>query len=759
MSANAQENQEYLITHGVGNLWEEKDNFKGIMSKMNDFGCNSTVISIQWERIYSKFNTRPDWSIIDDQVAHALKLNWKIGFRIYTGRAYTSAERDKFWPDEETAIDFKGKPMTIYYNRSHPSFFADAAYNKPIEFIKEVVNRYKYLQSSNKLIFFSIVTTNEEEFGYAHQNEQYPNTPRYDAIYDHSKYSMIKWKDWIQKKYSTIRTLNAFWGMNYRSFKEVEPNVNYWNPKSSFTGIRGKEWYLFRHLYLKKFLQETTKAIKEIDNNIKVAIEAGSYCDNISYLRGTLAFIDLSNSVDFIKYNDSQHQWSIDFIRSNSNKTLFSEVSVGENSKKSDELIKLIDYNFSRGCKMMYFAVQTLDDIERSEAAIRYSSSKWKKQNPINITPTKQMSYTLSEIIDDYPTVIKRWQDISENGKHIVDVKFYEDILILDKPIEKPLPDIQNNDEISTPPPVISNPDKINQAPVQIRQFEAQVVYGQEFYFNLPFDVVRDIDGFIALTELYEAPPWLKYSRYEQLLTGKSSVLGVFPFSLKFYDNNGLSTIATFKIEVVPPRIDLELIKAGYFDEGIKGQGMLHNNREILLEKEQEPLNIVVRSNLDSVKIEFNLNGPFKHQRVSKYGKNTIHSLFQDGRGFVPPIGKYTLDIRAIKDDSIEVIKNQISFLVKPFSENEVNSWIIYPNPFLKVCNIIIPSGQKIEDLNLVFYDLNSKEFKININETMTYKNNIYIDTDKIGLSSGIYILKVSNQKGEVITVNKVVKL
>jgi hypothetical protein len=753
LSAQNSDNQ-YYITHGVFNLFKEKDNFKGFMTKMNEFGCNSTIISVHWQEIYEKITDKPDWSIIDDQVNHALKLNWKIGFRIYMGRGFYNTGRDKFWLDTESLMDFKGKPLTVYYHRSFISFCADEPLQRSLNFIKEVAQRYKYLQDLNKLIFISVTTTNEDELGYPHHNEQYPQVGRYSAVYDHSKPAMIKWIDWVSKKYKTIRTVNAAWGTEYKRMDEVEPHVNWWNTKASFTGIRGKEWYFFRHSNLKKFSDDAINVIKGVDKNIKVATECGSYTDHLVHLRGTALFPTLTEKADYVKYSDPENKFTADLVRSNINKPFFTEVSVTEPRYTKENMPEFLDWNFERGASMFYFLVQLPEDLPKAEQVVRYAAAKYKNRPYVRPTPTRSMTFTASELIDNQEGVVQKWISASENGKYLVDAKMTEDLLGLDKPIENPLPDIVQPNTPTPPPVIIVDPNQPNQAPIQKKNVEQQVVLGENFTFNLPYDFVQDPDGFIALTELVEAPSWLKYSKYELVFSGiPTGGYTKYPIKMNFYDNRGAITVASFILEVTPPKLDVELIEADYFDVPIKGMGFMTDNREIVLGQNPKLMNMIVKSNLDSVSMLFNLTGPFKYNRVSEHRRFVPHSLYPEGQGFVPPIGTYTLNIKAYRKDTSKIISwKTLKFKVySSFNpkENILEDWVVYPNPFEAICNIKIPDNEDFKSLNFFLFNQIGQRIEVD-KSIISYIDKVaYIDTDKINLSAGIYTLTI--QKGEAV--------
>ena len=130
-------------------------------------------------------------------------------------------------------------------------------------------------------------------------------------------------------------------------------------------------------------------------------------------------------------------------------------------------------------------------------------------------------------------------------------------------------------------------------------------------------------------------------------------------------------------------------------------------------------------------------------------GESTDAPVFTNGEdlsgGFVPPFtfsatnptGAITIEFTA--DGSVNAPGWEISFTCETFStssfsENDIK---IYPNPFNNKVNIT--SDKDIE--KLIVYDMNGKI----VRQLQLNDNNNLIDLDLSGMSSGIYLIKLSN--------------
>lgn len=743
-----------IIAHGVLNLEPDANNAIPLMTKMVEQGCNAVELTIMWDRIYPKADSKPNWTQIDNQVNHITKnLKVKLAIRIHLGREFATIKG--FWDEAGAIQDFKGQPLTVYYNNNHFSFANQAPIDKAKMFVKEVCERYGYLQQSGQLIFISVVNTPQQEAGYAYENQQWPQAA-YPAVFDHSKYAMIKLRDWTRTKYTTIRTLNSYWGTSYRNFGEVEPYVNWWNVKDSFRGRRGKDWYLVRQDMLKSYNDQMVATIKGVNPSIKVAQEFGSVTDNLSLLRNTYGFKNLTQNADIIKTHSNYTIMEYDMILNNlnPNQKYYSEVAVFDkpNIEEIKQLIpKILRYN----CEFMALYIDYEKDFDKFLPVVR-EAMKFINIEPSNPVPVDSIKVRLSQMIDNQQQILDEWKRISDNGKNTVKIILEEDIINDNKQIENPLPDIVESTPVIPPPPIpVSNLP--NQPPIVVlKDYTKEIVVNQNFQFRLPDNTFYDNDGFISFIEVLDAPTWIAFNRFELNFYGKAPYLGKYGIKLRIYDNSGASIESIIFVEIVPPIIDFELIKGDYFDVPIEPWGFITNQRILYLDALPDQLNVIARCNLDSVNMIFELNGPYKFKRSSD---KLPYNLFGEGRGLKFPVGTYTLSAKAYKQDSV-ISSKSIQFYVKASTNSSatiIADWNAYPIPFQQICNIKIPEVEDAEKLSFAYYTMIGKKQPIRKEYINIVEKTAYIDLGHADISNGNYMIEISRGT-EVIKTIKVSK-
>lgn len=763
VSSFAQTPPNRYIVHGVLNLEPAMNHGMSAMNKMVNAGCNAVALTVMWDRIYPKADSKGDWAQIDNQINYVVNtLHVKLIIRIHLGRhiAFTPG----FWALEEAAADFKGKPLTYYYDNDHFSFAHQPSIEKAAGFVKEVCQRYKDLQKQGQILFISVVNTPQQELGYAYENQQYPN-PSYFAVFDHSKWSMIKWKEWAKTKYQTIRTLNSYWGTNYKQFLEVEPYVNWFNTKDSFRGLRGKDWYLFRHQLLKSHIDQMSDAVKSVDPSYKVSCEFGGIADNLSLLRGTFAFKNLTEKADIIKTSVDAFQGDGiqgDLVVSNlrPGQKFYTEIAHFD-QPTPESLRNYVDRAIEYGCEvvMLYVDYDNGKDVEKILPAVQ-EGVYWKDKPSPPIVFADSMKYRLSQLIDNREAVVEDWRIRSNNGKKKIRIIYDEDLVHDKQVIDNPLPDIPDPGPDPDPgpgpgpdpggpvtppdppkPPVQEGP---NETPIEnFKDYTQQIVVNQPFVFRIPENLYIDPDGYIAYIEMTESPRWVNFNKFEFSFYGKAPSLGKTKIKLKIYDNKGASLESVMYIESIPPAIDFELIKADYFDVPIEGWGLLQNNRNLYLEDLPKKLNVLARCNLDSVKFHFELTGPYKFKNISE---RPPYNLFGEGRGLEFPVGTYTLKANAYQRDTLITFKT-VTFNVKystDSSQNIITDWVVYPNPFENICNVKLPLEEDYSALDFTLYTTAGKRIAIKKENIKLVNNVAYIDLGIIDIITGSYILEIS---------------
>ncbi len=737
------------VCQGVLNLEGDVNHAIPAMNKMVAAGCNATFLSVWWDRVYPQTNSKPNFAQLDNQINHAINdLGIKVAIRIHLGR--NLALTKGFWQEDEAVMDPKGKVLAQYYDTNHFSFAHQPSIEKAKDFVREVCERYKNYQKNGKIIFITVVNTPQQELGYTFMNQQWPER-EYQTVFDHSKWSMIKWRDWNKEKYTTIRTLNAYWGTKYKAFSDVEPYVNLGAVQDSFRGLRGIDWYIFRHISIKKYYDQIIDVIKSVDATYKVSCDFGGIADNLTLQRGTFAIKDLCAKADIIKTLIDGFQGDILYNNLAPNQKFYSEIAHFD-VETTEDLKNYVKRSVEYGCELIVLGVESNNASEFDKILPAVQEAVKAINNPIpKIVFADSVKYRVSQLIDSRELVLNDWKVKSENGKKKVKIHLEEDILLNNKKIENPLPDIIETTPTPptppippTPPPV--TPGVINQLPIEtIKNYTKELVVNQKFQFRIPETLYYDSDGFIAYIEVLEAPDWVSFNRYELSFLGKAPYLGKIKVKLRIYDNNGATIESFIYFDIVPPIVDFELVKADYFDVPLEPWGFLTNKRTLYLEVLPEKMNVIARCNLDSVNFIFELTGPYKFKRSSD---KFPYNLFGEGRGIQFPIGTYTLSAKAYKKDSV-ITSKTVQFFVSA-STNPVNNklpdWGVYPNPFEQICNIKMPDNEEIEKLNFAFYTVTGKKQEVKKELISIVEKTMYIDFGRSDIPSGNYILEVSKE-------------
>jgi Beta-galactosidase len=743
------------VCQGVLNLDSDINHAIPAMNKMVAAGCNAAFFTVWWDRVYPQTNSKPNWAQLDNQINHAVNnLGIKVAIRIHLGRKFSLTKG--FWTEDESVMDAQGKPLTNYYDNNHFSFAHQPSIDRAKDFVKEVCERYKNYQKNGKIIFITVVNTPQQEMAFTYQNQQWPQK-EYMAMFDHSKWSMIKWRDWAKEKYTTIRTLNSYWGTSYRNFTEIEPYVNIWNPQDSFRGQRGKDWYLFRHLMIKNYYDQVIDVIKAVESSYKVSCDFGGIADNLTLLRNTFAFKDLSSKADIIKTAIDGFQGDMLFNNVTPNQRIYSEIAFFDLETASD-LINYVKRSVALGSELIVLGVETDNpaEFEKLLPAVQEAVKGMSNQNP-TVVFADSIKCRLSQLIDNRELVYNDWKAKSENGKKRVKITLEEDIIIGNKKIENPLPDIVETTPII---PIVTPPIKQNVPNIlpqeNIKDYTKEVVVNQNFQFRIPENLYSDSDGFIAFIEVLEAPSWIGFNRFELNFYGKAPYLGKQKLKLRVYDNNGESIESYIYIDIVTPIIDFELIKADYFDVPFEPWGFLTNKRVLYLDALPEKLNVLARCNLDSVSFVFNLTGPYKFSRISD---RLPYNLFGEGKGLKFPIGSYTLSAKAYKKDAV-ISSKTVQFFVSSSTQsinNILPDWRVYPNPFEQICNVKLPDSEDFTKLNFTLFTAMGHKQEMKKEYISIVEKTAYLDFSHTDIPTGNYILEISKD-GEVLKRVKVSK-
>ena len=517
------------------NLSQEKDFELDVIRRAAEAGVNSVLLTVHWDKVYRNSPTEPgDWYRYDSEIQLAAQLGLKVAIRVMVGR--NGNQIKNFWTEAEAVKDHKQFPMRGIYDATAFSYLHLPSVELAADFVKQVTERYKYLQKDNNLLFLSVVTTPTQEAGY-HMDNIPPKaefTATYPTIFDYSDFYKKGFRLWLQEKYKKIVRLNLLWGGEYKTFEEITPPAISWEPKESFFGRRGKDWYIYRHLALKQFNDRMIRAVKDVDGTIAYITEFGAVSDQISSLRGTLTFPDLGEKANGVKIHDDaryDHRWTMDIVRSNSrpDQWVMNEVFYADYLPKN-EFYQQIDECFESGAKMVVFVLSTTGHVAAVSDVLRNSAAKWIPRPMTPIVTADTVSFRLSRAIDKSVEDVAYgdWkQKARGNGNpRPVTVNLIEDLL---------QPEYWKAAENAAP-------YLLNPVPMQI------IAVSRDFTYKLPTDTFADRDGTVVKMEVTNLPSWLTYENGQ--LVGKPTALGDTRLLVRGIDDEGGATDAYFTIRV-----------------------------------------------------------------------------------------------------------------------------------------------------------------------------------------------------------------
>ncbi|GAB3340578.1 hypothetical protein GCM10027299_54090 [Larkinella ripae] len=499
-----------------------------------DAGCNAVEITVNWDRVYPNINSSPGWSVVDSHIKTALAKKLKIALRVHVGR-----EADKlggFWGVHETmqAADSSRstKQGIIQFSFSHQPTIDRAA-----GFVKEVLDRYQYLQEKDSLLFFSVVSSPALESEYTPVYDP-PSGEKYVVPYDYSIYELNAFRQYLQARFS-LGQLNQRWGTDFSQWSKVMPPANDKNnPYASQLGVRGNDWYVFRHRQLKKFIDKINATVKSVDPSIVVVNQHGCVWDRLSGLRASLAFKDLGQSANGLKFNDGpdyNHRFSMDVVRTNLKPGAFMINAVDGmfyTSVSVEKYYEQITQCFEHGAKMLTLANfspknarQKLTDL----IGLVVKDSLLHKPVTQVQTAGNAIGYKLSDILKSHSIAQERWnQRYSQNGKKPVRIEIDEDLLRNEPPV-------------------------INSLPVLSRSLTDQTaLVGQPFSYSIG-QVFSDADGTIVSVEASNLPQGIQWSATTGEFSGTPTRVEAAMVTLTARDNLGATVTGSFHLTVSDP--------------------------------------------------------------------------------------------------------------------------------------------------------------------------------------------------------------
>ncbi|MCE7067629.1 putative Ig domain-containing protein [Dyadobacter sp. CY326] len=518
-----------------------------LIKSAHAYGMNAVYLTIPWDKIYYNSPTeKPLWDKFDEQVKTATDLGMKVALRIHVGRHSTRIKG--FWEPSDAHMSSTGKPVLSGYQDTSFGFDNQPIVTKAQAFVKETVTRYKHLQTNNQLLFVSVTNTGTQEGEYP--GGLIENGKDGAAVYDYSKSMITGFRAFLKTNYKKLQRLNYLWGVEHKTFEDVYPPATPWEPGETFRQRAGKDWYIYRHLVLKRYTEQMISTVKSVDPNVKFVSDYGSVFDKPSNVRGTLGFRSLNEKADGIKINDDlathDHRWSVDIIKSDApaNFITANELFISTSFDNNAHL-KQINENFEHGANIVAVVASVQNTMNRAEPFLRQAAQTWLSQTIKPIVYKDSVSYRLSAAVEKggpINVIFDEWRK-----RAYADPANPKPVWIgLDEDILSP----EYWKDASNYPPYVFRP-----VPMQI------VAVNKDFAFKLPTDTFSDVDGTIVKVDVGGLPGWLRFE--DGQLKGKPTVLGDYRIQVKGTDDEGGTTEAFLTIRVdtrenanKPPTVD-----------------------------------------------------------------------------------------------------------------------------------------------------------------------------------------------------------
>lgn len=253
-------------------------------------GFNAVRFNVWWHEIYpdaAALKAGGNWAGLDHNVDYAIGKGLKVILTLSL-RAHATV----LFTREDCVIDSDGV-VDSNWDKTTRMSFASPRFGRAIRFVQQVGERYKDRQNAGHLLAIAPLVTREAEIAYAH-----------DKLEDYNPAFIQEFRGWLEVRYEhQIAKLNAAWGSQHRGFGEVPPPRTFGTPA-------GRDWYRFRDLKARQFVDSCAAALAAIPGvtvPYRLLLDYGNVGDPMAWKRGSLSFgFHAANpAVWGVKHNDA----------------------------------------------------------------------------------------------------------------------------------------------------------------------------------------------------------------------------------------------------------------------------------------------------------------------------------------------------------------------------------------------------------------------------------------------------------------------
>lgn len=257
-----------------------------------DLGFNAIRFNIWWHEIYPdarSLRKGGNWYPLDHNIDYATRRGLKV---IITLSLRGSDRAEELLSDDERVHD-SGGAVDRNWDKTTRLSFSSPRFGRAIRFVQEVGERYAPYQNNGHILAIAPLVTREAEIPYAH-----------DKLEDFSPVFLDEFRGWLLRRYGNdVANLNQAWDTRYKTFDDVKP------PRD-FDGVAGRDWYLFRDLKARQFVDSCCAALADIKGltiPYRVLLDYGNVGDPMAWKRGSLSFVfHAANPMVWgVKHNDA----------------------------------------------------------------------------------------------------------------------------------------------------------------------------------------------------------------------------------------------------------------------------------------------------------------------------------------------------------------------------------------------------------------------------------------------------------------------
>ncbi|MFN4146463.1 MAG: putative Ig domain-containing protein [Runella sp.] len=292
---------------------------------------------------------------------------------------------------------------------------------------------------------------------------------------------------------------------------------------------------------------------------------------------------------------------------------------------------------------------------------------------------------------------------------------------------------------------IIDAQGRLNRPPtLSFRPADAIGVYKQPFVRTIPDSLFADSDGFISRIVVTGLPRWAQFRRGE--IRGLADTVGTSVVTVRAFDDEDAWVETTFKITVNYPSIYFDLIRGGRPGERFFLKRLQNNE---LLSAASLPASLHVYDSCDAIFDAFDLELTGPHLRNVQTNQSPF-ALYESDGGFPTVVGTYFLKGKAyFRKDMIASVTYRFDIVnIDPQTLQPIplDEWALYPNPTQDFINLQLPKDFQPHHIELIY--TTGQSIAIPMATTFRVGELLTVNLRPLGLVTGIYFLKISNEEG-----------